>query len=71
MSWESVSEVLLSSAFLTCGIFNSIDGTEDVLNRNSILRKLNAEEVGSDVENPFQYLDDNADGIDSFSNTEG
>ena len=51
---SQVSEKLLVSSFLTCGISNNLVGREDVLIRDSIPRELDAEEDGSDVEDPLQ-----------------
>ena len=63
-AWESVSEELLASSFLICGISNNLGGTEDVLIRDSILRELDAEEDDSDVD------EEDAEGIAPFSDPE-
>ena len=56
-AWETVSEDLLASSFLTCGISNNSDGTKDVLIRDSIPKKFGAED-DSNVQDSFQVLDE-------------
>ena len=65
-AWETVSEDVLASSFLTCGISYNSDGTKDVLIRDSIPREFGAEDV-CDVEDSFQVLDEeDAGGVVPF-----
>ena len=55
-------------AHSSCGISNNLDGTEDVLTRDSIPKALDAEE---DDRDPVQDLDEeDADSIAPFSDPE-
>ena len=66
-----VSEQLLVSLFLTCGISNNLDSTEDGLNGDIIPREFGAEEDDSNIKDPFQDLDDgDPDGIAPFNDPE-
>ena len=68
---QLVSEQLLVSLFQICGIFNNLDSMEDGLNCDIILREFDAEKDDSNIKDPFQDLDDeDADGIDPFSDPE-
>ena len=64
-AWESISVEIITKSFLTCGISNALDGSEDHLIREEIPK-----DIDEDKESTCADQDEDIDELDPFSDCE-